>query len=253
MNKDIRNIEPKAVWNHFADLNAVPRPSKKEERIIQFMVDFGKKLNLETLVDDIGNVIIKKSATAGMENCKTVVLQAHIDMVPQKNADKEHDFEKDPIEAYVFGSGYNTVEWFVNSDYTSSGDSISFYTSTEEPSDEVVVTALVKNEYCEKEITKIVKLTNIENFYIPNAFTPNGDNINDLFIINELDSVPGKLVVWNRWGDIVYQTNKYNNDWGGTCEAQLCFGQGQQLPEGTYFYQVDAKGITKEGYVTLKR
>ncbi|MGB1284287.1 MAG: cytosol nonspecific dipeptidase, partial [Polaribacter sp.] len=83
MNSEIRNLEPKVVWNHFADLNAVPRPSKKEERIIAFMVDFGKQLNLETTVDKVGNVIIKKPATMGMEDRKTVVLQGHLDMVHQ--------------------------------------------------------------------------------------------------------------------------------------------------------------------------
>ncbi|WP_339660918.1 aminoacyl-histidine dipeptidase [uncultured Polaribacter sp.] len=103
MSQDIRNIEPKTVWNHFADLNAVPRPSKKEEKIIQFMVDFGKKLNLETVVDKVGNVIIKKPATSGMENRKTVVMQGHIDMVHQKNADTIFDFDTEGIKMYVDG------------------------------------------------------------------------------------------------------------------------------------------------------
>ena len=103
MNKDIRNIAPKTVWNHFADLNAVPRPSKKEERIIQFMVDFGNSLNLETMVDKVGNVIIKKPATSGMENRKAIVMQGHIDMVHQKNADTLFDFDKEGIKMYIDG------------------------------------------------------------------------------------------------------------------------------------------------------
>lgn len=103
MSKDIRDIEPKIVWNHFADLNAVPRPSKKEERIIQFMVDFGKNLNLKTLVDKVGNVIIKKSATSGMENRKTIVMQGHLDMVHQKNADTIFDFDNEGIKMFVDG------------------------------------------------------------------------------------------------------------------------------------------------------
>ena len=103
MSQNIRNIAPKSVWNHFADLNAVPRPSKKEERIIQFMVDFGKSLQLETLVDKVGNVIIKKPATSGMENRKTTVLQGHIDMVHQKNADTNFDFDKEGIKMFVDG------------------------------------------------------------------------------------------------------------------------------------------------------
>ncbi|MFY9243555.1 MAG: aminoacyl-histidine dipeptidase [Polaribacter sp.] len=103
MSQDIRNIAPKVVWNHFADLNAVPRPSKKEERIIQFMVDFGKSINLETFVDKVGNVIIKKAATSGMENRKTIVMQGHLDMVHQKNADTVFDFETQGINMYVDG------------------------------------------------------------------------------------------------------------------------------------------------------
>ncbi len=103
MNQDIRNQEPTIVWNHFADLNAVPRPSKKEERVIQFMVDFGKKLHLETFVDKVGNVIIKKPASSGMENRKTIVMQGHLDMVHQKNSDTIFDFDKEGIKMFVDG------------------------------------------------------------------------------------------------------------------------------------------------------
>lgn len=103
MSLEIRNLEPKALWNHFADLNAVPRGSKKEEKVIQFMVDFGKKLGLETIVDKVQNVIIKKPATAGMENRKTVVLQSHLDMVHQKNNDTQFDFDNEGIEMYIDG------------------------------------------------------------------------------------------------------------------------------------------------------
>ena len=101
MNKNIRNLEPKIVWNHFADLNAVPRPSKKEERVIKFIVDFGQNLNLETFVDNVGNVIIKKPATKGFENRKTVVLQSHLDMVHQKNNDTFFDFDKEGIKMLI--------------------------------------------------------------------------------------------------------------------------------------------------------
>jgi dipeptidase D len=99
----IRNLEPKALWNHFADLNAVPRPSKKEERVIQFMLDFGNLLGLETKTDAIQNVIIKKPATVGMENRTTLILQSHLDMVHQKNSDTVFDFEEQGIEMRVDG------------------------------------------------------------------------------------------------------------------------------------------------------
>ena len=103
MNQDIKNIEPVEVWSHFAALNSVPRPSKKEEKIIQFMVDFGKKLNLETITDAVGNVIIKKPASRGMETKKTIVMQGHLDMVHQKNTNTRFDFEKEGINMFVDG------------------------------------------------------------------------------------------------------------------------------------------------------
>ncbi len=103
MNKEIRNLEPKALWNNFADLNAVPRPSKKEERVIAFMKDFGENLGLETIEDEVGNVIIRKPATKGMEDRKMVVLQSHLDMVHQKNNDTDFDFNTQGIEMYVDG------------------------------------------------------------------------------------------------------------------------------------------------------
>jgi dipeptidase D len=100
---NVSSLEPVALWSQFEKLNAVPRPSKKEERIRQFMVDFGQSLGLETLVDKIGNVIIKKPASAGMENRKTVILQSHLDMVHQKNSDRVFDFETQGIEMIIEG------------------------------------------------------------------------------------------------------------------------------------------------------
>ncbi len=103
MNKNIRSLEPKDVWRNFADLNAVPRASKKEERVIKFMMDFGENLGLETFKDEVGNVIIRKGPSPGMEHRKTVVLQSHLDMVHQKNSDTVFDFETQGIEMYVDG------------------------------------------------------------------------------------------------------------------------------------------------------
>ncbi|UFH35336.1 aminoacyl-histidine dipeptidase [Flavobacterium acetivorans] len=103
MSQEIRNLEPKALWNKFADLNAVPRPSKKEERVIEFMKNFGNSLGLETFEDDIRNVIIRKPATPGMENRKAIIMQGHLDMVHQKNADTVFDFDAQGIDMYVDG------------------------------------------------------------------------------------------------------------------------------------------------------
>lgn len=103
MDSEIRKLKPEQLWNKFADLNAVPRPSKKEARVIAFMKDFGKNLGLETIEDEVGNVIIRKSATPGMENRTTIVMQSHLDMVHQKNSDTIFDFDNQGIDMYVDG------------------------------------------------------------------------------------------------------------------------------------------------------
>ena len=99
----MKNLAPKAVWEHFYSLTQIPRPSGKKEEISAFLAEYGKSLGLETIVDTIGNVIIRKPASPGYENHPGVILQGHMDMVPQKNNDTVFDFEKDPIEAYVDG------------------------------------------------------------------------------------------------------------------------------------------------------
>ncbi len=101
--KDIRNLEPKVLWNNFYSLTQIPRPSGKKEEIGKFLVEFGKSLGLETLQDEIGNVLVRKPATPGMEDRKGVVLQSHMDMVPQKNSNVDHDFAKDPIQTIIEG------------------------------------------------------------------------------------------------------------------------------------------------------
>lgn len=103
MSKDILNLQPAALWKNFYELTQIPRPSKKEDKIQEFMVSFGKSLGLETIKDEVGNVIIRKPATPGMENRQGVILQGHLDMVPQKNSDTKHNFETDPIDARVDG------------------------------------------------------------------------------------------------------------------------------------------------------
>lgn len=111
---EIRNLKPEPLWNYFADICEIPHPSKKESKMVEYVKKFGEDLGLETIVDAVGNVVIRKPATPGYENRMGVVLQSHLDMVPQKNSDKTHDFEKDPIVAIVDG------EW-VTADGTTLG------------------------------------------------------------------------------------------------------------------------------------
>ena len=116
MSKEITNLEPKALWAHFHDICQVPHPSKKEDKIRKFFVDYGKKNGLETIVDKVGNVIIRKPATPGMEKRMGVVLQGHMDMVPQKNSDCTHDFEKDPIQPWIDGEWVRAKETTLGAD-----------------------------------------------------------------------------------------------------------------------------------------
>lgn len=103
MSTATRELEPKAVWNYFTDLNAVPRPSKKEERVIDFMMEFGRNLGLPTTRDEIGNVLIKKPATPGKEDRPTIAIQSHLDMVHQKNSSTKFDFLSEGIRMIVEG------------------------------------------------------------------------------------------------------------------------------------------------------
>jgi len=106
MSKQIRSIEPKALWENFADLNSVPRPSKKEAKVIAFMKKFGEDLGLETIVDAVGNIIIKKPASKGLQKAGPVILQGHIDMVVQKNNDTNFDFNTMGINMYLDKDGW---------------------------------------------------------------------------------------------------------------------------------------------------
>ncbi len=103
----MKNLEPKGLWNNFYSLTQIPRPSGKKKEVSEFLANYGRSLGLETLTDEIGNVLIRKPASAGLETHPGVILQGHMDMVPQKNSDIAFDFEKDPIQAYVEENG----EW----------------------------------------------------------------------------------------------------------------------------------------------
>ena len=100
---EVKNLKPEIVFHYFDEICKVPRPSKKEEKIREFLVNFAKSRGLEYKTDEAGNVLIRKNATAGRENRKCVILQSHMDMVCEKNNDTEHNFETDPIQTYIDG------------------------------------------------------------------------------------------------------------------------------------------------------
>jgi len=100
---EIRNLEPQSLWGYFDDLCKIPRPSKKEEKVIAFLMDWAKQHNIEAVKDEVGNILMKKPATPGMGNKKTIIMQSHMDMVCEKNNDTVHDFDNDPIKPYIDG------------------------------------------------------------------------------------------------------------------------------------------------------
>ena len=100
---EILSLAPQNVWKHFYSLTQIPRPSGHLEKIQAFLLEFGKQAGVESFQDETGNIVYRKPATPGMENRKTVILQAHMDMVPQKEKSVEHDFEKDPLQVYIDG------------------------------------------------------------------------------------------------------------------------------------------------------
>ena len=102
-NSEIINLNPKNVWKHFHDLTQIPRPTGQMKEVTQHVINFGKALNLEVAQDEAGNVLVKKPASKGYEGGKTVIIQSHLDMVPQKNSDVNHDFTKDPIQTRIDG------------------------------------------------------------------------------------------------------------------------------------------------------
>ena len=116
MSEEIRTLEPKTIWENFYQITQIPRPSKKEQKAAQFIKEFGEKLGLKTTMDATGNVIIRKAATPGFENLKTVVLQGHIDMVPQANSGSVFNFETDPIDAYIDGEWVTARETTLGAD-----------------------------------------------------------------------------------------------------------------------------------------
>jgi dipeptidase D len=116
MAAEIRNLSPQHVWGYFHDLTQIPRPTGHMDAVTRYILAFGKESGLETLQDKTGNIVIRKPATPGMEHCKTVIIQGQLDMVPQKNAATVHNFETDPIDAYIDG------DWVTARDTTLGAD-----------------------------------------------------------------------------------------------------------------------------------
>ncbi|MBN2213549.1 MAG: aminoacyl-histidine dipeptidase [Bacteroidales bacterium] len=111
-----KGLEPKGIWNYFSDICKIPRRSSKEEKIVEYLLEFGKKHNLETIADEAGNVLIRKPASRGYENRKSICLQSHVDMVAEKNSSSDHNFDTDPIQPFVDGEWVKAKETTLGAD-----------------------------------------------------------------------------------------------------------------------------------------
>ncbi|MCF8221875.1 MAG: aminoacyl-histidine dipeptidase [Bacteroidales bacterium] len=209
---DIKNLNPKDLWGYFAEICQIPHPSKKEQKMVEYVKSFGEGLGLETTVDETGNVIIKKKATEGMENRKTVVLQAHLDMVPQKNNDKDHDFEKDPIEAYVDG------EWVTANGTTLGADNgMGIAAAMAVLSAKDLKHGPVEALFTIDEETGMTGANNLKPGYL------------DAEILINMDSEDeGELYVGCAGGVDIAASKEYNEE---------------PVPEGMKAYRIDAKGM----------
>jgi dipeptidase D len=209
---EILNLEPKPVWNLFHEITRIPHPSKKEKKLVEFVVEFAKKHKLETTVDKVGNVIIRKPATKGMENRRPVILQAHLDMVPQKNSNKKHDFEKDSIETIVDG------EW-VRANGTTLG------------SDDGIGVASALAVLTSRDIPHgplEVLLTIDEETGMTGAFGVKRGLLKGEILMNLDSEDEGELYVGCAGGIDVSATRKYKEE---------------KTPRGMVAYRVDAKGL----------
>ncbi|MDO5036495.1 MAG: cytosol nonspecific dipeptidase, partial [Porphyromonas sp.] len=116
MAEEIKKLQPEPVWRHFYELTQIPRPTGQMKEVAEYVTSVGKQLGLETVTDKVGNVLIRKPASPGYEDRKGIILQAHLDMVPQKNSTVDHDFTKDPIDAYVDGDWVKARETTLGAD-----------------------------------------------------------------------------------------------------------------------------------------
>lgn len=142
-------------------------------------------------------------------------------------------------------AGYDSYSWSPKTDITLFNTQGTTFYGTSSSEYTLIST---HSEGCQREDYFVVIVLAMD---APVGFSPNGDQVNDTFVIPELEFYEGSIVIWNRWGDIVYESDDYQNDWNGTCQSGLCIGSGP-LPEGTYYYKVETENLTFTGFTTIK-
>ncbi len=209
---NITNLEPSEVWKQFDEICKIPRPSKKEGKMVEYLINFGRVLNLETLRDDAGNVVIKKPATKGYESRPTVVLQSHIDMVCEKTADSKHDFLTDPIEPIIDG------EW-VHANNTTLGADDGIGVATQ--------LAILASDSVEHPALECL-FTVDEETGLTGAFSLNHNMLNGRTLINLDSEDEGEIFIGCAGG--IGTTAKFSYS-------------TQKVADGQIAYQIDIKGL----------
>ncbi len=212
MSRVLENLEPKPLWNIFEDICNIPHPSKREAKIIEYVKNFGEKLGLETIVDHVGNVIIRKPATLGMEDRQGIILQGHLDMVPQKNNDTVHDFEKDPIIPIIEG------EWVKANGTTLGADN---------GIGAAAALAVLQDNTLQHGPIEVL-LTIDEETGMTGAFELKGGLLNGSILINLDSEDEGELYIGCAGGIDTFATLKYKE---------------KSVPEDYTAYKVEVKGL----------
>lgn len=212
MSRALENLEPKPLWNIFEDICNIPHPSKREAKIVEYVKNFGENLGLETIVDHVGNVIIRKPATPGMEDRQGIILQGHLDMVPQKNNDTLHDFEKDPIQPYIDG------EWVKAKGTTLGADN---------GIGAAAALALLQDNTLQHGPIEVL-LTIDEETGMTGAFELKSGLLHGSILINLDSEDEGELYIGCAGGIDTFATIKYKE---------------KSVPEGNVAYKVEVKGL----------
>ena len=207
-----KDLKPALVFEHFARINEIPRPSKREEKMIEYLKEFGKSRNLETKVDETGNVLIRKPATKGYENRATVILQSHMDMVCDKLVDVEFDFDKDAIQTYIDG------EWL-----TAKGTTL----GADDGIGDAIQLAILDSDDLEHGPIECV-FTRDEETQLTGAMGMKAGFMNGDYLINLDSEDEGQIFVSCAGGRSTIATFKY---------------KPEDVPQGYFFMQISLKGL----------
>lgn len=209
----IEELSPKGVWKNFYSLTQIPRPSGHTEQVAQFLVDFAKQHGAEAYIDEAGNVVMKKGATSGYEDRAVTVLQAHMDMVPQKTKDSSHNFETDPLDVYIDG------EWVTARDTTLGAD---------DGMGVAAAMAIIEDDTVEHGPIEVL-ITRDEETGMEGAFGLKADELKGKYLLNLDSEEEGEITIGCAGGmDII---------------CRMGYQEMNVEPDGMLCYDITIKGL----------